>query len=91
MLTLRLKPAIEQRLERLSARTGRTKTFYASRAIEERLDEFEKTYGTLPEAAYPRRDPAPVERAIAALKSLRQGVTKPEGMSVNEMKQDGRS
>ena len=91
MLTLRLKPAIEQRLERLSARTGRTKTFYASRAIEERLAEFEQTYGTLPDADLPGRDPAQVERAIAALKSLRRGVTKPEGMSVNEMKQDGRA
>jgi predicted transcriptional regulator len=91
MLTLRLKPAIEQRLERLSARTGRTKTFYASRAIEERLAEFEQTYETLPEADLLGRDAAQVERAIAALKSLRRGVTKPEGMSVNEMKQDGRA
>lgn len=91
MLTLRLKPAIEQRLERLSAKTGRTKTFYASRAIEERLAEFEQTYETLPEADLPGRDAAQVERAIAALKSLRRGVTKPEGMSVNEMKQDGRA
>ena len=91
MLTLRLKPAIEQRLERLSARTGRTKTFYASRAIEERLAEFEQTYETLPEADLLGRDAAQVERAIAALKSLRRGVTTPEGMSVNEMKQDGRA
>lgn len=91
MLTLRLKPAIEQRLERLSARTGRTKTFYASRAIEERLPEFEQTYEALPEANLPDRDDQQVKRAIAALKSLRQGVTKPEGMSVNEMKQDGRA
>lgn len=91
MLTLRLKPAIEQRLERLSARTGRTKSFYASRAIEERLSEFEQTYEALPEVKPPGRDPLQVQRAIAALKDLRQGVTKPEGMSVNEMKQDGRS
>jgi predicted DNA-binding protein len=91
MLTLRLKPAIEERLERLSARTGRTKTFYASRAIEERLPEFEKTYEALPEANTPAKDTAKVELAIAALKSLRRGVTKPDGMSVNEMKQEGRS
>ena len=91
MLTLRLKPAIEQRLERLSARTGRTKTFYASRAIEERLADFEETYATLPESSFPGRDAAQVERAIVALKSLRRGVTKPEGMSVDEMKQDGRA
>jgi RHH-type rel operon transcriptional repressor/antitoxin RelB len=91
MLTLRLKPAIEERLERLAARTGRTKTFYASRAIEERLPEFEKTYEALPDADTPAKDAAKVRRAIAALKALRRGVMKPEGMSVNEMKQDGRS
>ena len=91
MLTLRLKPAIEQRLERLSARTGRTKSFYASRAIEERLSEFEQTYESLPEASLPGRDAAQVGRAIAALKSLRREVTKPDGMSVNGMKQDGRA
>ncbi len=91
MLTLRLKPAIEQRLKRLSARTGRTKTFYASRAIEERLAEFEQTYEALPKADLPGRDAAQVERAIAAIKSLRRGVTKPEGMSVHEMKPDARA
>ena len=55
------------------------------------MAEFEQTYETLPEADLLGRDAAQVERAIAALKSLRRGVTKPEGMSVNEMKQDGRA
>lgn len=90
MLTLRLKPSVEQRLERLAAKTGRTKTFFASRAIEDRLPEFEQSYEALPEANSPK-DTARVNRAIAALKSLRVGITKPSGMSVTDMKQDGRA
>ncbi len=89
MLTLRLKPALEQRLETLSRRTGRTKTFYAARAIEERLPEFEKAYEGLP--PIPVRDAGRVREAIAALKSLRKGVTKPASMSLKDMKESGRA
>ena len=41
MLAVRLDKDIEARLERLAARTGRTKTFYAREAIETHLDNLE--------------------------------------------------
>lgn len=89
MLTLRLKPALEQRLEKLAKRTGRTKTFYATRALEERLSDFEKAYeDVLP---VPTRDSGKVGQAIASLKTLRNGTTKPDGMSVRDMKESGRA
>ncbi len=44
MLAIRLPEEIEQRLERLSKATGRTKTFYAREAILEHLDDLEDLY-----------------------------------------------
>lgn len=44
MLAVRLDKDIEQRLERLALRTGRTKTFYAREAIETHLDDLEDFY-----------------------------------------------
>jgi RHH-type transcriptional regulator, rel operon repressor / antitoxin RelB len=44
MLAVRLSEKIEKRLERLAARTGRTKTFYAREAIEAYLDDLEDFY-----------------------------------------------
>ena len=44
MLALRLNPEIEERLDRLAKRTGRTKSFYAREAILEHLDDLEDTY-----------------------------------------------
>ena len=44
MLAVRLDAKIEKRLERLAARTGRTKTFYAREAIEAHLDDLEDFY-----------------------------------------------
>lgn len=41
MLAVRLDKDIEERLERLASRTGRTKTFYAREAIEAHLDDLE--------------------------------------------------
>jgi Predicted DNA-binding protein with an HTH domain len=41
MLALRLDSETEKRLERLAAKTGRTKTFYAREAIEAHLDDLE--------------------------------------------------
>ena len=41
MLAVRLDKDIEARLERLAARTGRTKTFYARAAIEAHRDDLE--------------------------------------------------
>lgn len=41
MLTVRLSPRMEARLNRLAKRTGRPKSFYAKRAIAEFLAEQE--------------------------------------------------
>ena len=44
MLAIRLDPEIEERLEILAKRTGRTKTFYAREAILEHLEDLEDIY-----------------------------------------------
>lgn len=41
MLTVRLSPKLEARLNKLAQRTGRPKAYYAKRAIAEFLDEQE--------------------------------------------------
>ncbi len=41
MLTVRLSPKMEARLNKLAKRTGRPKAYYAKRAIAEFLDEQE--------------------------------------------------
>jgi RHH-type rel operon transcriptional repressor/antitoxin RelB len=52
MLAIRLPEEIEERLEKLAKRTGRTKTFYAREAILNQLEELEDFY--LAEARYER-------------------------------------
>ena len=44
MLAIRLKPEMEERLEQLAKKTGRTKTFYAREAIEQHLQDLEDYY-----------------------------------------------
>ncbi len=44
MLAVRLDQDTEGRLERLAAKTGRTKTFYARAAIVAHLDDLEDFY-----------------------------------------------
>ncbi len=44
MLAIRLPPEIEERLQKLARKTGRTKTFYAREAIVEHLDDLEVLY-----------------------------------------------
>ncbi len=44
MLAIRLDADIENRLDRLAKKTGRTKTFYAREAILEHLEELEDIY-----------------------------------------------
>jgi RHH-type transcriptional regulator, rel operon repressor / antitoxin RelB len=44
MLAIRLPEKIEERLDRLAKRTGRTKTYYAREAILQYLDELEDIY-----------------------------------------------
>lgn len=44
MLAIRLNENIEQRLQHLSEKTGRTKTYYAREAIETYLQDMEDYY-----------------------------------------------
>jgi len=44
VLAIRLPQEVEQRLDALAKNTGRTKTFYARRAILEYLDDLEDIY-----------------------------------------------
>ncbi|MGC2209050.1 MAG: DUF6290 family protein [Candidatus Korobacteraceae bacterium] len=44
MLAIRLPEAIEERLEQLAKRTGRTKTYYAREAILAHIEELEDIY-----------------------------------------------
>ena len=41
MLAIRLPPKIEARLDRLAKKTGRSKTWYATQAILEHLEDME--------------------------------------------------
>lgn len=41
MLSLRLPPSIEKRLDKLARRTGRTKTYYVRKAVLEHLQDME--------------------------------------------------
>lgn len=50
MLALRLPEEIENRLDVLAKRTGRTKSFYAKEAILKHLEDLEDAY--LAESAY---------------------------------------
>jgi RHH-type rel operon transcriptional repressor/antitoxin RelB len=43
-ISLRLDPAIEQRLERLAVRTGRTKAYYLRELVTSGLDDLEDYY-----------------------------------------------
>lgn len=44
MVSIRLPDEINQRLEALAARTGRSKTFYVKEAIQEHLEDLEDYY-----------------------------------------------
>ena len=44
MLAIRLPEDVEQRLDELAKKTGRSKTFYARQAILEHLDDMEDLY-----------------------------------------------
>lgn len=44
MLAIRLDPDTERRLELLTKKTGRTKTFYAREAILQHLEDLEDIY-----------------------------------------------
>ncbi len=44
MLAIRLPTEVETRLAALAAKTGRTKTYYAKKAILEFIEDMEDTY-----------------------------------------------
>ena len=44
MLAIRLSPDIEKRLDELSKKTGRTKTYYAREALVKYIDDLEDYY-----------------------------------------------
>jgi RHH-type transcriptional regulator, rel operon repressor / antitoxin RelB len=44
MLALRLPPEIEQRLDALAKKTGRSKSYYAREAILHHIEDIEDTY-----------------------------------------------
>ena len=44
MLALRLPPEIEQRLDALAKKTGRSKSYYAREAILRQIEDIEDTY-----------------------------------------------
>jgi len=44
MLSVRLEPAIEQRLTALAKLTGRTMTYYVREMINENIEDFEDRY-----------------------------------------------
>lgn len=66
MLTVRLPTKLQARLNRLAKRTGRTKAFYAKRAIAEFLDEQEDYLIALSrlEDALP---PVPLDKVVKQL------------------------
>lgn len=44
MLSIRLDPEIERRLNELARRTGRTKSYYARELIESNIEDLEDRY-----------------------------------------------
>ncbi|MBN2569981.1 MAG: ribbon-helix-helix protein, CopG family [Deltaproteobacteria bacterium] len=53
MLAIRLKPEIEDRLDALAKRTGRTKTYYVREAILKHIDDLEDQYLAMDRLEYP--------------------------------------
>jgi RHH-type transcriptional regulator, rel operon repressor / antitoxin RelB len=53
MLALRLPKDIEDRLDQLARRTGRTKSFYAREAIIEKIEDLEDYYVALERTRHP--------------------------------------
>jgi len=62
MLSLRLDPDVERRLDELARLTGRTKSFYIRELIEENLEDLEDRY--IAEARLEKRGPALTSRQV---------------------------
>jgi RHH-type rel operon transcriptional repressor/antitoxin RelB len=55
MLAIRVSEEIENRLQSLAHKTGRTKTYYARKAILEFLEDMEDTYLALERLETPQK------------------------------------
>lgn len=55
MLSIRLDPETEKRLEELAAKTGRTKSYYAREALIDHLDEMEDRYIAIERLEHPAK------------------------------------
>ena len=55
MLSIRLDPETEKRLEDLAARTGRTKSYYVREALLDHLDEMEDRYIAIERLEHPAK------------------------------------
>ncbi len=55
MLAIRLPKEIEERLTRLAAQTGRTKSYYAREAIAAHLEDLEDRYLAMHRLEHPTR------------------------------------
>lgn len=55
MLAIRVSEDIEKRLQSLASKTGRTKTYYARKAITEFLDDMEDAYLALERLEHPQK------------------------------------
>jgi RHH-type rel operon transcriptional repressor/antitoxin RelB len=55
MLAIRLPSEIESRLASLAAKTGRTKTYYARKAILDLIEDMEDTYLALERLEAPQK------------------------------------
>lgn len=55
MLAIRVSDDVEKRLQNLAIKTGRTKTYYARKAICEFLDDMEDTYLALDRIENPQK------------------------------------
>lgn len=55
MLAIRLPSEIENRLASLAAKTGRTKTYYARKAILDLIEDMEDTYLAIDRLETPKK------------------------------------
>ena len=74
MIAVRLPEDIENRLDKLATRTGRTKTYYVREAILEHLEDLEEVYlaeKTLAEIRSGKQKTIPLEEFAAEYGILR--------------------
>lgn len=68
--SIRLAPDIEQRLDQLASRTGRTKAYYLREIIEQHIEEMEDYYLAAEVLERVRKGQEPVHSAADVRKDL---------------------